>query len=191
MYLRYASPLIPDYELEVGGSLVIPVSAELGVIFDDLDGDLLSIDAKLAGNGGLPSWIVYENNQLLVNPTATDAGCVTVTITATDPDGMVATDEFEVCANSIATGIEGFAAAIETKMYPNPTRGIVFLEVSGNIGNQVEVAVVDIAGREVSRENHYDFDKIQLDLSNQLSGLYFVKMKVDGESIIKKLVVKK
>jgi trimeric autotransporter adhesin len=72
--------------------------------FTDPDtGDTLTYSATLAGGGVLPSWLSFDANTLTFTgtPVNSDAGTVSVRVTATDGDGLWASDDFDVVIETV------------------------------------------------------------------------------------------
>ena len=85
-------------------------------------------------------------------------------------------------------------SAIESplfKVYPNPTTGIVYLEISGGMNREGEVVVTNLAGAEVFRKEINGDPKVQIDLSNQVNGIYLLKVIAGNQQTISKLIVRK
>ena len=80
---------IPDQTLSSGGSAV-PIG--LAAVFSDPDGDELTFEAT-STDSGIVRAVVSETDLILI-PVAD--GAATVTVTATDPGGLSATQTFEV-----------------------------------------------------------------------------------------------
>ena len=62
----------------------------------------------------------------------------------------------------------------DINVYPNPTRGIVQLVNNGD-KNISLIEVIDQAGRKVMMMDNLDNNELQIDLSNNVSGLYFIR----------------
>jgi len=76
-------------------------------------------------------------------------------------------------------------------LYPNPTNGMVYLEVDLMRRNPVEVVIYDVAGRLLIRTSqeeivskHYAFD-----LSAEANGVYLVKVIVGDEVVVERVVL--
>jgi methionine-rich copper-binding protein CopC len=177
---------VNDYTVNASYELVI----ELGETFADADGDNLSI--KVAQENGLdiPVWATFINNSLICKPMIADTGCVMLVVKATDPDGLSATDTFEVCVEGYPTAIGDLDASfIKTKMYPNPTKGLVTVEFNSTNIYDVDLSVLDITGKLILRKQYSAAERISFDMSNQVSGMYFVKLGIDDKQIVKKLIL--
>lgn len=68
------------------------------------------------------------------------------------------------------------------KVYPNPTNGVVNLEVElVEISDRVEISVIDAAGRVLQRNQYQAFKqgRFNFDLSNLSAGFYFLRLQTD------------
>jgi M6 family metalloprotease-like protein len=77
------------------------------------------------------------------------------------------------------------------KIYPNPTSGIVNIEFLGGTDHKIEISVSSLVGAEIFRKKIVDLAKFQIDLSNQVSGVYFLKINYNGQQSISKIMVRK
>lgn len=107
------------------------------------------------------------------------------TVVVTDTNGCYATLTITV---SSQLGLEN--GQLSTfKLYPNPTQDVVYIQPIDVNGEQVFGEILDITGRVVQRFNMTNDNTITVDLSNEESGTYFVRMTVDGEQSTAKLIV--
>ncbi len=70
----------------------------------------------------------------------------------------------------------------KVKVYPNPTNGLVNLEVElVNTSNRVDISIIDAAGRILQRNAYQAFKegKFNYDLSNLSAGFYFIRVQTD------------
>ncbi len=77
-------------------------------------------------------------------------------------------------------------ATFEVKIYPNPTRGVVNVEASG----LMEVEVYDASSRRIADRKVYDTDKVQLNLTNCSTGAYYLRVKTEQGTVVKKVIKK-
>jgi PKD repeat protein len=116
----------------------------------------------------------------------TNAGTYSVTLMATNSAG----NDSEVKTNYIT--ITEFNGVEENELsnisiYPNPTNSIVYVDL--NDVKALSVVITDVTGRVVSK----DFNPtglIELELSNQSTGVYFIRINSENNSITKKVVKK-
>lgn len=71
--------------------------------FEDIDGDPLTYSATLADGSPLPSWLGFDpaTQTFSGTPANDDVGTVTVKVTAVDPHGESAEDEFEITVANV------------------------------------------------------------------------------------------
>ncbi len=92
--------------------------------------------------------------------------------------------------SAIITDVNIPGQSLEINMYPNPSKGNVILEM-GNTGNSgTTVSVYNIAGQKIFGDQ-FSENRILLNLKNQVSGMYYVKVTTDSSEVIKKLVLSK
>lgn len=77
------------------------------------------------------------------------------------------------------------------KIYPNPTTGMVNIEFGGGKVGKTEVVVTSLVGAEIYRKEVCDATKFQIDLSDQISGVYLLKIINDNRQYISKIVIEK
>ena len=84
---------IPDQAAAVGTafSYQFPATA-----FNDVDGDALTYTATKSDDTTLPTWLTFSGNTRTFSGTPTDAGTVSVKVTATDPSGESVSDTFDI-----------------------------------------------------------------------------------------------
>lgn len=92
----------------------------------------------------------------------------------------------------ISSGIENISE-ISTKIYPNPSNGILNLEISGSEHQEYKVKIYDVLGSMVYNTvcTYGTEIKEQIDISNHPKGMYFIT--IEGENGIllnRKIIVK-
>ena len=72
----------------------------------------------------------------------------------------------------------------ETTLYPNPSSGIFNIEIDKSY-QEIEISVFGINGQLIlaNDSNLSTIETINIDLSNQKSGIYFLKIKSEGKTI--------
>lgn len=74
------------------------------------------------------------------------------------------------------------------KMYPNPVHELLQLEINNNL-NISDYSIIDQYGKELSKnEVAGDQNRKLIDVSHLSNGFYFLKIKTDGQEIIKKFI---
>lgn len=101
----------------------------------------------------------------------------------------VDTVTFNGTATALTTGIKALSTSISPVIYPNPSTDGLF--TIGNITNKTEVTVYDIVGKVVYTTEVDNGNKATINLSNQVNGSYFVRVKNTNGIVTKKLVISK
>lgn len=91
---------------------------------------------------------------------------------------------------SICTGLDDLDKQKAIRIYPNPSTGSVFIE-SGFNDQQMEYLIVNMLN-EIVLEGNFNlnkYERIELDLSAQPAGVYFVYLKDSNNSMIRKVIL--
>ncbi|MBT6764108.1 MAG: T9SS type A sorting domain-containing protein, partial [Prolixibacteraceae bacterium] len=181
---------IPDQVIIAPSVLKLPISHVLGVIFDDIDDTILAFTVMPEGGGILPAWATITADTLVCTPQVDDTCIINIVITAIDLAGATASDTFEVLIDGYIVNIGDLGDGLfEVQMYPNPTQGLVNLDINLSQIFDTEISVMNIAGEEIFRKRYKAQEQIRFDLSKHVSGMYMVTLKIDGNQIVKKLIL--
>lgn len=73
-------------------------------------------------------------------------------------------------------------------VYPNPSNGIFKLDLGSNIIDEIEV--FDITGKVIMFKKEYGSsdNQISIDITSASQGIYFLKIKANNQSIVKKII---
>lgn len=148
--------------------------------------------AQLIGSpallGATYSWApaLGLNSTTIAMPSANPATTTNYTVTMTDKCGNVSTDVVTVvrmmfCPHSmINTNVININATGSTlNIYPNPTTNEFSLTMDNE--NEKTILLYDYTGRIIFQKNNVVDTKINIDLKNEASGIYFVKV-INGEN---------
>jgi hypothetical protein len=179
---------VQGLEMKTGDSLAVIFDPEKGIIFDDVDeDDILQLSVRPEDGTTLPEWLVFRNDSLLAFPAAADTGCIELLLVATDLAGEEVNSPFMLCVDfSVGTNL---LAEQEIKIYPNPTTGKVYIELSGLANRRADVSVVNILGQKVLHTTYQSEGRCEIDLSNQVSGMYLLKIRGNGIDVNRKIVL--
>ena len=78
-------------------------------------------------------------------------------------------------------------------MYPNPTDGILNIELSTDSNIDFSVNIIDVIGEYVRLDSKRSFTGIykkELDLSEFAQGMYLISIQINDEYINKKIVIR-
>jgi hypothetical protein len=156
------------------GPCSIPIEVT-AVVTDETQGNDAAIDITVTG-GTSPYTYSWDNGATTEDLTALTAGSYTVTIT--DANGCIATDT----QNPVSSvGFASEETARIAKIYPNPTTGTINIQL-GDIDGNVEVMVIDMTGRILSRETRMNPNNVEMDLTGFASGIYSIKVVSENNS---------
>ncbi len=74
-------------------------------------------------------------------------------------------------------------------IYPNPSSGKFYLEAPNFSSDPIEFQVMDLTGRIVYERKQALPETIEIDLSNQPKGMYFLRIKTEEENYTQKLII--
>jgi hypothetical protein len=80
---------------------------------------------------------------------------------------------------------------LKVSMYPNPTDDNVSIEFNNSFAGLVEVSVFTITGKLVFCKSYSNTKSISFSMKDHISGMYFVKLNLEGNEIVRKLVLNK
>lgn len=113
-----------------------------------------------------------------------------------------ATGEAKTCLinfnQQVFTSVEGNnsvslaeLSSINWNVYPNPSTGKVFIDISNNSSSKIEVQVSNMLGKIILSETYADGEVLEINLQD--SGVYFMSIRNENGSIqkTKKLIISK
>ncbi len=144
--------------------------------------------SSFALSGGLPTGGVYSGTGVSAgnfNPATSGAGTFSITYTYTDVNScqgsMAQNIVVEVC-----TSVDNANNEMITKMFPNPTTGVLNIEV--NNGNKnYDLYLTDVTGGELFKTTS-DKKTFALNMEEYSNGVYFIRLVSEGSTINKRIV---
>lgn len=134
-----------------------------------------------------------SNGDTLAHTFPAGAANYTVTTTATI-EGFTSTCE-DITENSydveVINSTEDNLLASSISIYPNPTNGYSQLSFELENTKKVNVSVYNLLGTQVATYSLGEVNNtsLELNLSNQPSGIYLISIEIDGQNFIEKLLV--
>ncbi len=180
-----------DIEIQVGEKRDLVLDDLLELLFDDVDeGDALTLSVVMANGIPLPAWVTITDGVMTSLPYGGNLGCYDLLFVATDVAGATVTEPFTICVvnKNVATGIEEMGTTFGVSLYPNPSSGRVVLDVEQSRFDKSTVVVYNVTGQIILNQK-FSQNKINLNLENQASGMYYVKVRTGNKETIKKLVL--
>ncbi|MFK8007156.1 MAG: T9SS type A sorting domain-containing protein [Saprospiraceae bacterium] len=94
-------------------------------------------------------------------------------------------DKFESTCTSIVLSNEDLTE-YNIQVYPNPTSDILNIKIENSL--QANFSIFDMYGKRVLEKMEVNRNEIQLSTSNFSSGVYFLKIEMDGKEFVKKFI---
>lgn len=99
----------------------------------------------------------------------------------------------EFCSREVVNlSTESFSNKSLVKLYPNPTNGELNMHYKSTSGQEMQINVFDLTGKQVfEKTNNFTVaNSTSLDLSTLVSGVYLVKVNDGSQQFVKKLIIK-
>ena len=99
-----------------------------------------------------------------------------------------------ICGNSVSTGLDRNNELLNNvSIMPNPTNGAFNINTSFSESKNIKINISNILGQ-IILSNEYNAitnDKIQLDLTQQANGIYFVTVSNGIDKMVQRLIINK
>ncbi len=100
-------------------------------------------------------------------------------------------DDVVVFSNS-TIGIKNISSSAKISLFPNPSKGIVNVDLNGNKLSNASIIVSDLLGNELKKISLKNSETgHQLNISEFQDGVYFVKVKSDAGEFVQRVILKK
>jgi PKD repeat protein/predicted nucleotidyltransferase len=90
------------------------------------------------------------------------------------------------------TGIEDIDPFAELNLYPNPTSGMITVDLVNQLFGDLNVTIVTISGKEIYSnkfEKTTEHFLVEIDLSDQMEGVYIITFTLEDYSAVRKIVL--
>jgi PKD repeat protein len=127
----------------------------------------------------------------LKNPTGikyNTPGCFEVTLIATNSSGS--DNETKTCYINVGTNSINSEADnnFECHIFPNPSKGKITITFTNHTKQNKHIVITDLLGRIILEKNTSLFT-VNFDLSNEFSGIYFLKYETNNQFIVKTIIL--
>ncbi len=161
------------------------VTFNIDDLFSDADGDIERLEGT---SGNLDILNLYNSgNNFLLMPG--EAGETSLTFLATDAYGAQATSTVQVVVKDDYTATDTQFNKHEFAVYPNPTKGDIYITLPSGFDGQASLMLFDAQGRLVEQKsfNAISSDVVSLNISGP-AGLYFVRLSCNNELLSSKVI---
>jgi len=183
--------LLFDFSLEIGDTIVgiymIPPLIVEDITYQTmLDGKERKIFSFSTGGSIFPDyWIegIGSNDGLLIPFGSMITGGFYKLLCLHEYNELIFfNEEYQTCYKS-SVGIDTYDNQIN--IYPNPAKNIIYIEDIDKL-DVISISLINIYGQIIKQ---YDFNTTQLDISDIISGIYFVKISTSKENIVQKIII--
>lgn len=179
-----------------GNGCISNETQNVGHVFDAPDVNLgpdVAANAPFYDLTAPAGFAAYEwSGSGATSPTTRVFAAGTYTVSVTDDNGCVGTDEIVISA-VWASGVEDLIANADVQLFPNPTEGVSTLVINGLNSQQVTLEVTNIQGQIIDTKTMISSGSMlrqEIDLSDQSSGVYFLRLTADDQVGVLRLTVK-
>lgn len=142
--------------------------------------------ATVNPTGGTPPYTVTWSNSITGNA-ALNLAPGSYTVAVTDANGCTRTEAFTV---GVSVGINDVNEAISLSIYPNPTNGLVNVDIELNTTADVNVDVYNMVGERVIEVKALNITNstVQLDMTDLPEAAYFIRVSSGSNVVNSKLL---
>lgn len=192
---------ITDWNNSVIRKLVMPGTADFSV--DATSGTtntVFKFTDLTTDNPTAWSWSFSPDNAVYVGGTGANTqnpevkfssqGIYSVTLTVVTAGGTLNATKTDLLDVSSSASISNLTPAkFDMSIYPNPSNGIVNVEISNASLSRATISIVDVSGRVVYNQTNVSGTNTGLDLTGLKAGIYFVSVVNNGEIATQKIII--
>jgi len=155
---------------------------------EDGDGDDLIFSAPV-----LPDWLSFDASTQVLHgtPDNGDVGDHNVTLMVSDGEDVEYQSFIITVDVKSGVGIDDAFSSDYMRIYPNPTDGRFFVELTYELGRELTLEILDPLGKVLLQEEFppYTLTKEEYNLSDRPAGIYFIRVYQESAQTIRKLVI--
>jgi len=171
----------------------VSITSDSGITSINTKNGTLQLSAQItpadAANKSVTWSITTGNNLATINSTGllTAIGTGTVTVRATANDGSNVYGEINVSI-SIPTLVDNINTKAYFKLYPIPTTGPLFVDISEQLANGTLIEIMDAAGSLLDKLHTFN-SQVKLELSRYQGSIFLIKVKNEKLTEVTKVIV--
>lgn len=152
----------------------------------DADGDDLSYSALT-----LPGWLSFDSETQNLHGTPTNADASDHNVTLRVSDGEAAENQNFVITVQFVNGMEELSYEEGIKIYPNPTDGSFFVELSRGLDTEISLEILDPLGRILQQDVFPPYFRIveEYNMNFRPAGIYLIRIYDDSFQFERKLMI--
>jgi hypothetical protein len=181
-FIPYVKTKMKNQTGKVGESFTFTIPDS--TFIDDDGNSTLTCDVT----SRLPAWLSFDPETNRFDGIPTETGTLNITVKAIDPEGASASNSFSLKIEK-ASGSPDQPFEQSFRLFPNPAKELINLSFGTAVYKEAFVSITNIIGKEVYSVIYRGNSSATIDLSGHSAGLYFLKIDIDGDVIIKKIVL--
>jgi hypothetical protein len=158
--------------------------------FEDVDaGDMLTYTSFTYGEEALPAWLTFDAGlrKYSGTPAVANKGLLTVILQATDTELATARDTFDIeVISPVTTGTAQQEEIVE--IGPVPFSDMLNIQIHRNTASPARIIIYNLLGEKIIFHPEAGSQKTEIDMRPYASGLYFIRVELDNETILKKVL---
>jgi hypothetical protein len=178
---------IPDTSAQVGKSFNFKIPA--GSFTDANLFDQITFIATLNNGSELPGWLEFNPSSLTFTGTPDSIEIITIRVTSVDNFFANVSDEFRITIKDSSNVLLNEKQTTNFNIYPNPSNGILNLSFGIVPTDEIKIEIFNLQGSRIFSEPLQNITSATIDLTNNLSGIYVVKVSADGVFYEEKIVI--
>jgi hypothetical protein len=145
------------------------------------------------------SGLIVSNCFTFILPAEWDESKIHIVSFLRNPAGLIDNAAKETIASAVTNGFVNCATSVRVNtneeetfnLFPNPTRGVTYIDITNNDGDLVNVTITDLTGKIVAQRDYEVSGSSQLPIvTNEFSkGVYVVTLTKGGTTQQQKLIV--
>ncbi|MCF6365839.1 MAG: endonuclease [Bacteroidales bacterium] len=175
---------IPDQETEVHEDYIYNLPEN--VFIDNDFEDVLTITASLSSGEELPVWLEFNSELMNFSGIPDEVQTLEIKLTAKDIFGAEVSDIFSLNVKSLVS--VSVLNEQSVFVYPNPTNDVINIFIKNN-NLKGNIKISNVNGQELFNKT-INSNNSKIDLSKYPSGVYFIEIKTNNKTVIKKIVKK-
>lgn len=190
-YQAYADPAL-NYKKD---TLEVLISTDCGETYQSLykkyGAALITATPAFSTTRFVPGANQWRNEVIPLNSYASFSNVRIKFRNTTGYQNMLYIDDINI-TNSITTGIKEDNELFSAELYPNPGSGKAELLFENSSSGNIEIEIRNYTGQLVYKKTIEEISQVkykeEIDLSNEESGLYFVRLSAGNKIIVKKMM---
>jgi len=135
-----------------------------------------------------PGWLSFDTLTASFTGTPPITETLVIRVTATDTAGASASTTLKITVTPVTSTDQITGKCEKVTIFPNPTEGLINVSLD-DFSDKTALAEISNLMGEILHKKTFE-NSITMDLAGKPKGLYFLKLKIDNEVLIRKVCIK-